>query len=102
MNAVVFEHVLLSELPAAWRAKLPKRGFARASQVTVRIEQEAKEAQTPSASAQAQAALNALKTNPLVGMWADRQDLTDVPGYVRALRTPRLNADGSRRKKAAE
>jgi hypothetical protein len=40
MNAVVIEHVPVSELPALWRAKLFEAAFARASQVTVRLEQE--------------------------------------------------------------
>ncbi len=95
MNTVVFEHVRLSELPAAWRAKLPKAGFARTTQVTVRIEQEV----LPTDQSQSQA-VTALMANPMVGMWADRQDMADVPAYVRALRAPRLNADGTRRKKA--
>lgn len=94
MNAVVFEHVRLSDLPAAWRAKLPKAGFARSAQVTVRIEQEVSPAD------QEQAALKALMANPMVGMWAGREDMADVAGYVRALRAPRQNADGTRRKKA--
>jgi hypothetical protein len=33
MNTVVFEHVRLGELPAAWRDKLPKVGLARKSHV---------------------------------------------------------------------
>ncbi|MEI8326613.1 MAG: hypothetical protein WCH44_14845 [Betaproteobacteria bacterium] len=98
MNAVVFEHVRLSELPAAWRDKLPKAGFARKSHVTVRIEQE----EAPGTPAdKAQADLQALMANPMFGMWADREDMADVAGYVRALRAPRLNADGNRRKRAA-
>lgn len=97
MNAVVFEHVRLSELPAAWRNKLPKAGFARKSHVTVRIEQE----EAPSTSADtAQADLQAVLANPMFGMWRDREDMADVAGYVRALRAPRLNADGTRRKNA--
>ena len=37
MNAVIIEHVKISELPAAWRAKLPSPENAH---VTVRIEEE--------------------------------------------------------------
>ncbi len=97
MNAVVFEHVQLSELPAAWRAKLPKAAFAGKSRVTVRIEQE----EAPGMPAdKEQAALNAVMANPMFGMWAGREDMADVSGYVRGVRTPRLNTDGTRRKKA--
>lgn len=96
MNAVVFEHVRLSELPAAWRARLPKDGFTPLSQLTVRIEQE----EAPQVSADAkQAALESVMANPMFGMWADREDMADVDAYVRALRAPRLGADGTRRKK---
>lgn len=89
MNAVVFEHVRVSELPAAWRERLTQGSLGRLKQVTVRIEAEADEAQ----------ALAAVQANPLFGMWAKREDLQDVEGYVRRLRAPRLRADGSRRKK---
>lgn len=41
MNAVVFEHVPVADLPAAWRAKLAKAGDTL---VTVRIEEEAQAA----------------------------------------------------------
>lgn len=95
MNAVVFEHVSLSDLPAAWRSKLPKAGFARKSRVTVRIEQE----EAPNAPAdKAQADLQALMANPMFGMWADRKDMADVGAYIRTVRAPRFNADGTRRK----
>lgn len=97
MNAVVFEHVRLSELPAAWRDKLPKAGFALRSHVTVRIEQEDLP-ETPTDKAQAD--LEAVMANPMCGMWRDREDMADVAGYVRALRAPRLSADGTRRKNA--
>jgi hypothetical protein len=92
MNAVIFEHVRVSELPAAWRAKLSSASFALKTQVTVRIEEEA-------ASPKVQAQPSDMTANPLFGMWRDRQDMADVPAYVRKLRTPRLKADGSRRKR---
>jgi hypothetical protein len=92
MNAVVFEHVQVNELPAAWRDKLSKGALARFTQVTVRIEEEADDTH-------AAQALSEIKTNPLFGMWADRPDTADVAGYVRRLRAPRLNADGSHSKK---
>ena len=92
MNAVVFEHVRVAELPAAWRAKLSKGALARQAQVTVRIEEEADEAS-------AEQALSAIKANPMFGMWAKRDDVQDVAAYTRALRAPRLNPDGSRSKR---
>jgi hypothetical protein len=41
MNAVVFEHVPVAELPQKWREKLASAGSAT---VTVRIEEEAQAA----------------------------------------------------------
>jgi hypothetical protein len=84
MNTVVIEHVALTELPAAWRARLPVSPNAR---VTVRIEEEADEQQ----------AQPALAGNPLFGMWQDREEADDVAAYARRLRAPRYNVDGSRR-----
>jgi hypothetical protein len=73
MNAVVFEHVPLADLPAAWRAKLQ---LASGAQVKVRIEEEASD--------------DAFVTDdPAFGIWRDRQDMQDVIGYVRQLREPR-------------
>lgn len=83
MNTVVIEHVALNDLPPAWRARLSVSSNAR---VTVRIEEEADE---PEASP--------LASNPLFGMWQDRDDLGDVEAHVRELRTPRYHLDGSRR-----
>lgn len=83
MNTVVIEHVALDDLPPAWRARLPVSSNAR---VTVRIEEEADE---PEAAT--------LASNPLFGMWQDRDDLGDVEAHVRGLRAPRYNLDGSRR-----
>jgi len=84
MNAVVFEHVPVAELPEKWRAKLAKAGDAL---VTVRIEEEA-----PTVPAEA-----FVTDDPLFGMWRDRQDMADVATYVRKLRASRFNNDGSRR-----
>lgn len=81
MSAVVFEHVPVAELPAAWRAKLAKAGDAL---VTVRIEEEAQ-------------ASDSLADDPLFGMWRDREDMADVSGYVRSIRASRFNDDGSRK-----
>lgn len=95
MHAVVFEHVSLSDLPAEWRSKLPQKGFSRGSRVTVRIEQEAA---VDAPDDKAQADLQTPNTNPMFGMWADREDMANVAAYVRTVRAPRLNADGSPRK----
>ena len=89
MNAVVFEHVQISDLPAAWRARLSQAPFAQLTQVTVRIEEEAATAHDTAVTEDATA-------NPLFGMWRDREDLTDVAAHVRQLRSPRPNADGAR------
>jgi hypothetical protein len=80
MNAVVFEHVPVAELPEKWRAKLTKADDAL---VTVRIEEEP------------QAATD-FADDPLFGMWRDRDDMADVAGYVRKLRASRFNNDGTR------
>jgi hypothetical protein len=85
MNAVVFEHVPVAELPQAWRDKLGQAADAR---VTVRIEAE-------DSAADAEAAAE-FAGDPLFGMWRDREDMADVAGYVRRIRAPRFNADGSR------
>ena len=77
MNAVVIEHVKVSELPETWRAKLHTASNAR---VTVRIEEEQ--------SVQ-------LNDNPLFGMWSDREDMVDVEGYMRTQRAPRFKRDDS-------
>ena len=81
MNAVVFEHVPVAELPEKWRTRLAKTGDTL---VTVRIEEEAQ-------------ADEFATDDPLFGMWRDREDMADVAGYVRKLRGSRFNDDGSRR-----
>ena len=84
MNAIVIEHVPVAELPAAWRAKLAK---STDTLVTVRIEEEA----------QAAAPAEAFVTDdPAFGIWRDREDMADVAAYVRKIRQPRYNRDGSR------
>ena len=84
MNALVLEHVPVADLPAAWRAKLIQ---AEGATVTVRIEEEA----------QAVAPADAFTTDdPAFGIWRDREDLSDVAAYVRKIRQPRYNRDGSR------
>ena len=85
MNAVVFEHVPVAELPEQWRAKL---ATTAGTTVTVRIEEEA----------QAAAPAEEFSTDdPLFGMWRDRDDMADVAGYVRSIRASRFNNDSTRR-----
>ena len=78
MNAVVFEHVPVDALPAEWRERLDQ---APGTTVTVRIE-----AEEPGGVA---------AEDPLFGMWQDRNDMTDVAGYVRNLRADRFSPGGS-------
>ena len=83
MNAVVFEHVLVAELPKAWREKLAD---SAGTLVTVRIE-----AEQPAAPSED------FKTDdPAFGIWRDRQDMNDPAAYARQLREPRYGRDGSR------
>ncbi|MCZ8175107.1 MAG: hypothetical protein O9343_07940 [Burkholderiaceae bacterium] len=85
MNAVVFEHVPVAELPEKWRARLSQAGSAT---VTVRIEEE------PQAT---QAQAEDFASDPLFGMWRDREDMADTAAFVRKLRASRFNDDGTRR-----
>ena len=85
MSAVIIEHVNVADLPETWRAKLPSPNAAR---VTVRIKEEDA---TQTAVGEADLAIDLL-----FGMWRDREDMVDVEGYVRELRAPRYNPDGSR------
>ena len=73
MNAVIIEHVKISELPAAWQAKLPVPENAR---VTVRVEQETSGLE--------------IEENELFGMRRDREDMADVGAYVRTISAPRF------------
>ena len=84
MNAIVIEHVPVSELLPAWRAKLAESAHAH---VTVRIEEEAQAAAT---------AEEFVTDDPAFGIWRDREDMADVAAYMRKLRAPRYNRDGSR------
>ncbi len=90
MNAVVFEHVLVAELPQAWRDKLAQSSAAGLTdaRVTVRIE-----AEEPTAAAAAEAFVT---DDPAFGIWRDRDDMADVEAYIRRIRAPRFNRDGSR------
>ena len=84
MNAIVIEHVPVAELPEAWREKLGQGADAK---VTVRIELET-DVQTGNIATQ-------LADDPLFGMWRDREDMADVEGYIRSLRAPRFNVEGT-------
>ncbi len=85
MNAVIIEHVNVADLPENWRAKL---SAPRTAWVTVRIEEEDTTQTGTKATGDA--------VDLLFGMWRDRDDMADVDAYIRKLRAPRVNADGSR------
>ena len=83
MNAVVFQHVPVTELPDKWRASL---SAAEGALVTVRIEQEAHISE--------QHVVPEFADMPLFGMWRDREDMDDVAGYIDKLRAPRFIVHG--------
>lgn len=85
MSAVIIEHVNVADLPETWRAKLRA---PQTAQVTVRIEEEITSSTAASDTDTA--------VDLLFGMWRDRQDIADVDDYIRKLRAPRFNSDGSR------
>ena len=89
MNAVVFEHVPIDELPSAWRDKLVP---SAETHVTVRIEQELAASAVPLDDA------GFVSNDPAFGIWRDREDVADVQAYLRELRAPRYASDGSRTK----
>ena len=85
MNAIVIEHVPVSDLPLAWRAKLAQSANTK---VTVRIEEEAPHIATDAVE-------EFVTDDPAFGIWRDRQDMNDVQAYIRRLRASRFNRDGS-------
>lgn len=85
MNSIVIEHVPVTELPEAWRARLAHSASAT---VTVRIEEEARK--PPFAAGEF------ATDDPAFGIWRDRDDMNDVAAYLRSLRAPRYHRDGSR------
>ena len=88
MSAVIIEHVDIADLPEMWRARLPLPQTAR---VTVRIESEVPTVTTFAADAPA-----FVTNDPAFGIWRDHEDMSDVEAYLRKLRAPRYNRDGSR------
>lgn len=78
MNTIVIEHVSVSELPEVWRARI---GQPSSKCVTVRIEEE------PSVENNTTQINN---TNPLFGIWRDREEMSDVAAYVRQQRAARF------------
>ena len=89
MNAVVIEHVKVSDLPEAWRERLDKPADAH---VTVRIEDELARHETQVA----EKGLAEPVDDPAFGIWRDRDDMTDVAAYLRKIRSPRYNRNGAR------
>ena len=85
MSTLVIEHFKASELPQQWAQRLKVRPEQT---VTVRIETEATQtAQTPESF---------VTDDPAFGIWCDREDMADVPAFVRQLRAARYSPDGSR------
>ena len=78
MNTLIIEHVSVSELPKAWLAQLD---LPITNRVTVRIEEE---------SLAANNAEQNYQTNPLFGLWRDRDEMKDVETYIRAQRASRF------------
>ena len=75
MSTLVIEHFKASELPQQWAQRLKVRPEQT---VTVRIETEA---------TQTTHAPESFVTNdPAFGIWRDREDMADVPAFVRQLR----------------
>ena len=88
MSAVIIEHVNVADLPETWRARLPA---PRTAHVTVRIESEETVAMPDAAIVS-----GFVTSDPAFGIWRDREDMADVEAYLRKLRAPRYNRDGSR------
>ena len=83
MNAIVIEHVKVSELPQAWRDKFAGGSEAR---VTVRIEAE-------NVAMKKTVTEDFVTDDPAFGIWRDREDMADVDAYLRKLRAPRNTRD---------
>jgi len=77
MNAVVIQHVPVSDLPEDWQERINASGSAK---VTIRIEEEPVLSDVKAADSE----------NPMLGMWRDREDMSDVDAYVRKMRASRF------------
>ena len=77
MNAVVIQHVPVSDLPEDWQERINAPGSTK---VTIRIEEEPVLSDAKVVGTE----------NPMLGMWRDREDMTDVEAYVRKMRAPRF------------
>ena len=85
MSTLVIEHLKASDLPQQWVHRLKVQPEQT---VTVRIKTEAAQpaSHTPEPF---------ITDDPAFGMWRDREEMADVPAYLRHLRTPRYATDGS-------
>jgi diaminopimelate decarboxylase len=84
MSTLVIEHFKASELPQQWAQRLK---VLPEQTVTVRIETEAAQA--------AHEPETFVTDDPAFGIWRDREDMTDVPAYVRKLRAGRYDVSNS-------
>lgn len=79
MSTLVIEHYKVAELPPQWAQRL---NAMPGQTVTVRIETEA-------SADPASTDTTFMTDDPAFGIWRDREEMTDVDLYVRALRAPR-------------
>lgn len=85
MSTLVIEHFKASELPQQWAQRLK---VLPEQTVTVRIETVATQTvHTPETF---------VTDDPAFGIWRDREDMADVPAFVRQLRATRYSPDGLR------
>lgn len=82
MNAVVFEHVPLSDLPETWRCRLATQAGSL-THVTVHLEPEVDLTPQPNG-------FERPFDNPIFGMWRDHQDTVDVDQCLRQWRAGRF------------
>ena len=88
---LVIEHVQAGELPLGWLKQLGQLGLKPDQAVTVRIEPE-----DGDFGVRASPTLPSASEDPAFGIWRDHDSTRDVEGYLRSLRAPRYNRDGSR------
>jgi hypothetical protein len=85
MGAVIIEHVKASELPPQW-----------ARHLRISPEQAVRVCIEPEETVTVQERVDFVTDDPAFGIWRDREDMADVEAYVRKLRAPRYDRDGSR------